>query len=73
MRPLCLYSIIHKGIKKQYKSLCEDIIQCYGAQHIISLSYMAKLGLFNEEGSNSYSFKDIKNAMGLIPEEAINH
>lgn len=31
MRALCLYSLVEKGInKKVYKTLCTDIIQCYG-------------------------------------------
>ena len=74
MRPLCLYSIIEKGIhKKTYRPLCEDIIQCYGGQHIISLSYMAKLGLFNEEGVNTTPFTEVKKEMKLITEENISH
>jgi hypothetical protein len=57
MRPLCLYSIVEKGInKKVYKSLYNDIIQCYGPQHIVSLSNLNKLGLFCEQGINTYPF-----------------
>lgn len=74
LRPFCLYSVVEKGInKKLYRSICEDIIQCYGAQHIISLSYMSRLGLLNEEGVNNVPFTEIKKEMKLISEEAVNH
>lgn len=47
MRTLCLYSLVEKGVpKKVYRQLCTDIVQCYGPEAIVTLSNLAKLGLF---------------------------
>jgi len=47
-----LQSIIDKGVnKKIYGRICEDICLTYGIQHIVSLTHLANLGLFYEQGS----------------------
>lgn len=49
---MCLQSIIDKGIsRKQYGKVCDDIVMTYGGEQIISLTNLAKLGLFYEQGS----------------------
>ena len=49
---MCLQSLIDKGIqKKYYGRICEDIVMTYGGQQIISLTNLAKLGLFYEKGT----------------------
>jgi hypothetical protein len=63
LRFMCLQSIIDKGIsKKHYGRICDDIVMTYGAEHIISLTSLSKMGLFYEQGSkeNCYPFSEIK-------------
>jgi hypothetical protein len=49
---MCLQSIIDRGIsKKHYGRICDDIVMTYGGEHIISLTNLAKMGLFYEQGS----------------------
>jgi len=52
MRSICLQNIVDKGIPmKIYSRICEDIVMTFGEKHIIWLTNLAKLGLFNEQGS----------------------
>ena len=52
LRSMCLQSLIDKGVhKKFYGRICEDIVMTYGGQQIISLTNLAKLGLFYEKGT----------------------
>jgi hypothetical protein len=56
---MCLQSIIDRGVnKKIYGKICEDICFTYGLQHIISMTNLANIGLFYEQGSvqNYYPF-----------------
>lgn len=74
MRSFCLYSLVEKGInKKIYKSLCSDIVQCYGPESIVSLSNMARIGLFTEQGVNPSTFSEVRKELKLINEDPINH
>ena len=76
IRSICLQNIVDKGIhRKIYSRICEDIVMTFGGEHIISLTNLAKLGLFYEQGSkdNSYPFHDIKKELRLISDEQINH
>lgn len=60
---MCLQSIIDRGVsRKMYGRICDDIVTTYGGEHIISLTNLAKLGLFYEQGSRDYyyPFADIK-------------
>lgn len=45
-----------------YGRICDDIVMTYGGEQIISLTNLAKLGLFYEQGSReqNYPFSDIK-------------
>ena len=73
---MCLQSIVEKGVnKKIYAIICEDIVFTYGMQHIISMTNLANLGLFSEQGSisNPYNFNDIKKQLKLISDTVINH
>lgn len=52
LRSMCLQSIIDRGInKKHYGRICDDICTTYGEEHIVSMSNLAKLGLFYEQGT----------------------
>ena len=60
---MCLQCIIDRGVhKKTYSRICEDIAFTYGMQHILSMTNLASLGLFYEQGAiqNPYNFIDIK-------------
>ena len=48
--------------KKVYARICDDIAMTYGAEHIVSLSNLARIGLFYPDGAPSpnFSFQDIK-------------
>jgi hypothetical protein len=49
---MCLQSILDRGIsRKMYGRICDDIVSTYGPEQIISLTNLAKLGLFYEQGS----------------------
>jgi|JI9StandDraft_2_1071091.scaffolds.fasta_scaffold795795_1 hypothetical protein len=74
MRAMGLYSLVEKGVpKKTYKQICMDIVQCYGPESIVTLSNMAKLGLFCEQGASSSTFSEIRKELKLINEDPINH
>lgn len=63
LRSMCLQSILDRGIsRKLYGRICDDIVMTYGGEQIISLTNLAKLGLFYEQGSREvhYPFNDIK-------------
>jgi len=71
LRPLCLYSIIERGVhKKIFRPLVTEIIQCYGPESIMSLSSLARLGMFNEQGSvqpnQQFNFAELKKEFRLI-------
>ena len=54
---MCLHSLVYKGInKKTFKSICSDIISCYGPQQIVTISNLMRLGMFNEQGQYSGNF-----------------
>jgi hypothetical protein len=61
MRSICLYSLVEKGVpKKIYRSMCSDIVQCYGPESIVSLTNMSRLGLFCEQGVNPTPFAEVR-------------
>ncbi len=65
---MCLEAQIDKGVnKKIYGRICTDICYTYGMQHVISLSNLAKMGLFYWKGSQneSYRFSDVKKELKL--------
>lgn len=52
LRSMCLQSIIDRGIhKKYYGRICDDIASTYGEEHIITMTNLARLGLFYEQGA----------------------
>lgn len=76
LRSMCLQSILDKGVsRKIYGKICDDIAMTYGGEQIISLTNLAKLGLFYEQNSreNHYPFSDIRKELKLISDESINH
>ena len=47
----------------------------YGAEHVVSMSHLARIGLFYQEGTREpvFSFNDIKKELRLINDDSINH
>ena len=73
---MCLQCLVDKGVnRKIYNRICEDIVLTYGMQHIISMTNLANLGLFYEQGAynNPFNFNEIKKELRLISEDKINH
>lgn len=76
LRSMCLQCIIDKGVnKKVYARICDDIAITYGAEHIVSMSNLARTGLFFDQGNReaNFSFNDIKKELKLINDDSINH
>ena len=76
LRSMCLQSIIDKGIhRKIYPRVCEDIAITYGTEQVITMTNLAKMGLFYEQGAvkDPYQFSDVKKELKLISDTHINH
>lgn len=79
LRPLCVYSMVEKGVhKKLFKPLVTEITHCYGPESVITLTSLSKLGMFNEQGSLPFpqfqnNFNELKKEFKLISRETINH
>lgn len=72
---MCLQAIVERGIsKKIHARVCEDICFTYGLQHVVSLTNLANLGLFYEQGyiKEPYNFNDIKKELKLLPDAPQN-
>ena len=73
---MCLQCIIERGVsKKHYGRICDDIAMTYGAEQIVSMSNLARIGLFYQDGAPgpNFPFQDIKKELKLINDDSINH
>ena len=76
LRSMCLQCLIDRGVhRKTYARICDDIVMTYGAEHVVSMSHLARIGLFYQEGTREpvFSFNDIKKELRLINDDSINH